>query len=154
MSKVFNILHWLRKWYWKTFDIKTFGVRVILKKGDEFFLGKHRYGNYWVFPGGGIKKNESFEDAAIRETREECNIHIKSFERVLGTYKNTTGGKNDTVTVLVAEEWIDNGKKWSLELKESGFFHFGDLPKDTSPATRKRIEEYMSGDSKDFSGKW
>lgn len=119
-------MHTLRKWYWRTFKIKTFGVRVIIKKGESIFLVKHRYGNLWVLPGGGIKKVKNAEGAAQREVREEANIEIKKFERILGTYLNTQEGKHDAVTILVAEEkeWEDKGKKWNLEIKESGFLMF------------------------------
>ena len=155
MKKVFNLLHSVRKWYWKTFKIKTFGVRVLIKKDDSVFLVKHRYGDLWVFPGGGVKKEEPIEQAAKREVYEETNISISTFERVLGVYKNTQGGKNDTVTVIVAGDWTEcSKKKWSLEILESGFFNRNNLPKGTSNATRRRIEEYYSGIQKDFSGIW
>ncbi len=155
MRKIFNLLHSVRKWYWRTFKIKTFGVRVLIKKVDSVFLVKHRYGNLWVFPGGGVKKGEPIEKAAEREVGEETNIKIDTFERVLGIYKNTQGGKNDTVTVVVAGDWIEGSKKrWSLEIKESGFFNRNNLPQNTSSATRRRIEEYYSGDQKEFSGIW
>ena len=40
---------------------------------------------------------------------------IISFEKKLGIYKNTREGKDDTVTILVAEEWEDLGRKWNWE---------------------------------------
>ena len=155
MTKIFDILQWLRRWYWRTFKIQTVGVRVIIKKDNSFLLVKHRYGNLWVFPGGGVKKCEDSETACRRETLEEANIHIISFEKHLGTYKNTTGGKNDTVTVLVAKEWKENGPdKWSLEIKEKGFFSLNELPAEISSATRRRIQEYLSGEDHYFTGNW
>ena len=155
MKKLFDILHSARKWYWRTFNVKTFGVRVIVKKDDEFLLVKHRYGDFWVFPGGGVNKNEDVRDAGVREVLEETGIHIGEFERTLGEYNNTAEGKNDTVTVLIAREWKTLiQSKWSLEIKEKGFFDVGELPKNTSPATVRRINEYLSGGIREFSGKW
>lgn len=155
MGKLFDILHWLRKWYWRTFNIKTFGVRVIVVSGGKVLLVKHRYGNYWVFPGGGIKKGEKIEDAGVREIFEETRVCIKSFEKVLGTYKNTREGKDDTVTVLVAEQWEKKEEgKWNLEIKESGFFDLVNLPQGTSPATLRRIKEYKLNLNTQFTGGW
>lgn len=154
MRKVFDLLHWLRKLYWKVFKIKTLGVRVIIKKDGKFLLVKHRYGNYWVFPGGSISRGESYENACKREVKEEVYIKINNFEKTLGTYKNTTGGKNDTVTVLVVKSWEQLKEKlFNIEVKEKRFFEFSDLPKNISPATKNRLSEYLSG-RENLSGKW
>ena len=154
MSLIYDFLHYLRKSYWRIFKIKTFGVRVIISKEGAFFLVQHRYGGLWVFPGGGIKKQESLEEAAKREIKEEANIEIKSFNRKLGVYKNTKEGRNDTVTILIAKDWQDSGRKWNWEIKDAGFFHTNSLPASTSSATKRRITEYLSGETKEFSGDW
>ncbi len=129
--------------------MKTFGVRVMIINRQfsdgKIFLVKHRYGDLWVLPGGQIKRGEAAENAAIREVFEETNIKILSFEKVLGEYKNNQEGKNDTVTVFVANEWRDGGRKWNWEIKESGFFDLENLPEGTSSATRSRVSEYITG---------
>lgn len=54
------------------------GVRAvaILIKGDKILLiHRTRQGKeFWVFPGGGVEKNEKVEDAVIRELKEEASI--------------------------------------------------------------------------------
>ena len=57
-------------------------ARVILIDGRGRVLYCHaaepRTGKrFWVMPGGGLHQNESFEDAAIRETFEETGISIQ-----------------------------------------------------------------------------
>ncbi|HXV84835.1 MAG TPA: NUDIX hydrolase [Candidatus Binatia bacterium] len=47
------------------------GGIVLLKRGVEPSLGK------WVFPGGYVDRGESVQEAAIRETKEECQIDVK-----------------------------------------------------------------------------
>ncbi len=47
--------------------------RVLYLKAHEPNTGRY----FWVMPGGGLKRNENFEDAAIRETFEETGISIR-----------------------------------------------------------------------------
>lgn len=59
--------------------IKSF---VLIEKDDRYLLIKEaapKWEEKWFFPGGGLKENESPEEAAIRETLEEagCRIELK-----------------------------------------------------------------------------
>ena len=47
------------------------GGIVLLKRGVEPEIGK------WVFPGGYVDRGESVQDAAVRETKEECQLDVK-----------------------------------------------------------------------------
>jgi ADP-ribose pyrophosphatase YjhB (NUDIX family) len=47
------------------------GGIVLLKRGVEPALGK------WVFPSGYVDRGETVQDAAVRETREECRLDVK-----------------------------------------------------------------------------
>jgi mutator protein MutT len=56
------------------------GDRVLLvRRGIEPGYGK------WVFPGGHVDRGETVEDAAIRETREECGV-IAEIDELIGLY--------------------------------------------------------------------
>jgi len=58
------------------------------------------------------------------------------------------------VTVLVVKEWESlEPKSWNVEIKDKQFFEQGELPENTSPATKKRIREYLSGRA-NCSGDW
>ena len=47
------------------------GGIVLLKRGVEPAIGK------WVFPGGYVDRGESVQEAAVRETKEECLLDVK-----------------------------------------------------------------------------
>jgi ADP-ribose pyrophosphatase YjhB (NUDIX family) len=47
------------------------GGIVLLRRGVEPALGR------WVFPGGYVDRGESVRDAAIRETKEECQLDVE-----------------------------------------------------------------------------
>ena len=55
------------------------GIGVLLVKEGKVLLG-HRIGaheaNTWGLPGGHLEFGETFEDCAIRETKEETNLTI------------------------------------------------------------------------------
>lgn len=54
-------------------------VRAIIIRQNKILLIKRIKPNktYWVFPGGGIEKGETTEQALIREIKEESGLDIK-----------------------------------------------------------------------------
>ncbi len=141
-------------WYWKIFKIKTYGVRVLIVSENQIILVKHWYNSLLVTPGGGIKKYETPEEAAIREVKEETGIEIKQLDYLLGTYSNITESKNDTVYCFVVElnKKIDLSKnKFNLEIANIYWSDIDNLPQGTSRSTVKRVQEYKNKDiQKDF----
>lgn len=47
--------------------------RILYLRAREDRTGKE----FWVMPGGGIKDTETFEEAAIRELKEETGLEVK-----------------------------------------------------------------------------
>ena len=59
-------------------------VAAIIIKDDKILL-IHRIKNgqeYYVFPGGGVKEEESLEEALAREIKEELTLDIKLFKQI------------------------------------------------------------------------
>ncbi|MBT2691659.1 NUDIX hydrolase [Bacillus sp. ISL-55] len=48
-------------------------------KDNYILMTKHVYpdGSFWTLPGGGLEAGETFEDAVIREVREEVNLDVE-----------------------------------------------------------------------------
>ena len=61
-------------------------VAAIIKKDNHFLIVKRNrkkhLGLKWEFPGGKVKENETFEEALLREIKEELNIAINIHEKI------------------------------------------------------------------------
>lgn len=67
----------------EAFDGEWRAAVGIVQCGDKFLLGLAKNSgddreNKWVFPGGGVKRGESAEKAAVREVWEETGIKCKA----------------------------------------------------------------------------
>lgn len=143
LNLLFKAISLLRRCYWFIIRPTTYGVKVIALSGDKVLLVKNRYDKYWYLPGGGIKKNESPEQCAQREIKEECGVVLKDL-KILGVYVNNIEYKRDQITLLCADISGESPTK-GLEIDELGFFDRKSLPEKTSSATKRRIKEYISG---------
>ncbi|MFA5987200.1 MAG: NUDIX domain-containing protein [Candidatus Paceibacterota bacterium] len=52
------------------------GVHSYCFYNDKLVLVSHKKDNNWTPPGGGIEKGETYEEAAIREIKEESNMKV------------------------------------------------------------------------------
>jgi len=55
------------------------GVNAIIVYNNNILLEKRRDNNSWGLIGGGVKIDESLEDALIREVSEETSIKLENF---------------------------------------------------------------------------
>lgn len=134
--------------YWRIARPRTFGVRALLvDPAGRIALVRHHYVAGWYLPGGGVDKRESAEEAIRREIVEEVGIAEVAITGVLGVYHNRAEAKDDHVIVFSADV-ADPALLTAAdprEIAEAGWFAIDALPAGTSPATRRRIDDYRAG---------
>jgi 8-oxo-dGTP pyrophosphatase MutT (NUDIX family) len=135
--------------YWRFSRGLTVGVRGLVLDGEgRVFLVKHSYVAGWHLPGGGVEKGETLLAALARELREEGNIELTATPALYSIYFNRRISSRDHVAVYVVRSFEQRAPpRPNSEIIAHGFFAIQDLPADTSPATRRRIVEVVSGRS-------
>ena len=130
----------------------TVGVRVLLVRESQVVLVKHSYESLWYIPGGGVKKNETVEQAMRREAAEEVGATLGDV-RLFGVYTNFYEYKSDHVIVFICEDFSIQDHK-SFEIEQIAFFPCDALPANVSPGCRRRIEEYQRGQRTAITAPW
>lgn len=89
---------------------ESFGVIPLRKRQGkwEVFLIQHSRGRYWGFPKGHAEGNESPEETALRELKEETNLEVIRFlqkESMNEQYQFMKGGRRvfKQVSYFIAE---------------------------------------------------
>jgi len=124
----------------------TMGVRALIRdKSGAVLLIRHSYVGGWHMPGGGVDRGETVHQAMAREVREEVGLEVIGTARMLGLYAKFRHGWSDHVSVFVVDQWSGTPKTDGLEIAECRFFAPEDVPADTTPATRRRLAEVLSG---------
>jgi 8-oxo-dGTP pyrophosphatase MutT (NUDIX family) len=128
------------------------GVRTLMTDNDKVWLIRHTYLKGWFMPGGGLKRNESLEQAARREAREETGAEL-GLITLMGVYTSYIDWKTDHAVVFMCNEFSFHGKP-DGEIAELRSFPLNALPDDMFPSHRLRLEEYQKGIPQPQFGEW
>jgi len=127
------------------------GVRVLMIQDGKVWLVRQTYIPGWFMPGGGLKRNETLEEAARREAREETGAELGPVT-LMGVYTNFAEWKTDHNVVFICIEFEVKSKPDS-EIAELRAFPLNELPADLWPGHLRRLQEYQAGSLQQF-GEW
>ena len=105
-------------------------VRVIVYRDDgKILLVRGRFSRQkWALPGGGVKYNESYEQAAVRENLEEIGLKIHNL-RYLGKANSHESYAKFSVRVFAAHA-SDYDIRCNFEMMEAQWLNMNYLPEE------------------------
>ncbi|MEI8174640.1 MAG: NUDIX hydrolase [bacterium] len=120
----------------------TRGVKCLVENNGKFLFVKLNYAHHkWTIPGGGVGKNESFIDSAIREVKEEAGIDILS-PIFIGRYESRKEYKKDVVEVYLGNSDRIDTKVDPIEIEKAEWFTRNNIPENRSSSVDKIFEFY------------
>lgn len=112
-------------------------------KGEVLLINSPRRG--WEYPGGMVEPGETFEEALLREIREETGVYVE-ITGFIGLCKNV---ERDIVNIDFFCKYIKGKLITSEESSEVRWVNRQDaLDLVTFPLTKKRLENMLSGTDK------
>lgn len=131
---------------WRLQRGMTMGSRVaIIDSMGRFLLVKHTYTPGWIFPGGGVERGESCEQAALREIEEEACVAARGPLHLYGIHSNHKAMAGDHLAFYILREFEQRPFKSSLEIADARFFESSQLPQRVDGGSRRRIHEIITG---------
>jgi ADP-ribose pyrophosphatase YjhB (NUDIX family) len=140
-ARLFHLLFLLRR-------PMTLGVRGLIhdRASNSVVLIRHTYVPGWQLPGGGVEPDETLAEALVRELAEEGNIALTAPPVLKSMHFNRRASRRDHVGFYLVEAFSQSAPKLpDHEVAEAGFFPLDRLPRDTTPATLRRIAEIFEG---------
>jgi 8-oxo-dGTP pyrophosphatase MutT (NUDIX family) len=134
-----------RAWRWQR--SVTLGAQgIIIDAESRVLLIRHTYRPGWHFPGGGVEPGESARTTVEREIEEEAGVRLEDEPQLLGLFTNFEHFPGDHIAVYVVHHWRQSSvPPPNREIAEQAFFNYETLPSDTSPGTRRRMDEVLRG---------
>lgn len=134
-------------------QIIKIGIGVMIKKQNQVLLGhrtqkaKDTGGIYepdsWTFPGGKQEYDETMQECAIREVKEETNLDISNLEIFCAT-DDIQPNKHYITIQIIANQFVGDLKVMEKDkIDEWKWFDLENLPENLYSPTKKFIENYQ-----------
>ncbi len=142
---IINVIHALRFWFVPS-KSGIRGARIIIVDDRRVLLVSHWYAPWvWTLPGGGVNKDETPEEAAIREASEETGLKVRSVAGLIGVYRGKWGRGNQVAVFYTGDFGGSLALTPNFEIMSRSWFDIDHLPEEVSGANRRRIEAYRDG---------
>ncbi len=100
---------------------KNRATAIIIRNGKVLLIHRHKPGrDYYTLPGGGVELEESFEEATIREVKEETGLDVLALQRV-SRYISLEKEENYYLTDVTAGEPALGGPEAKRQSPEDSY---------------------------------
>lgn len=135
----------LFRFYWRRTRAMTLGVRgLVIDEQGRICLVRHSYIEGWHLPGGGVEAGEDVTHALARELAEEAGVAVSEPPRLAGLFRNR-GFRGDHVALFHVTRWTPCAPRNDGEITDIVWVSPEELPEAATPATRRRIAEFVRG---------
>lgn len=86
------------------------------------------YKDSWAFPGGFVNIDESAEEAAVRELKEETGLEISDIEQLKAYSNPDRDPRERVITIAFIAESLNREVKGGDDAKEAKWFPIDNLP--------------------------
>jgi 8-oxo-dGTP diphosphatase len=121
---------------------------VVIEKEGKILLVKRKYQPYkgdWSLPAGFMEYDESPEQCAVREIKEELNLDIK-LDGLFGVYSGKDDPRTHAILVMYWAKVIGGEMKPGDDAEEIKFFSKDEVPQTIAfLAHRQIIKEFFEG---------
>jgi len=111
------------------------GKILLIKRGKNPEKGK------WAIPGGYIERDETVEEACLREVLEETGI-VGKVVSLMGVYSSPQRHPSQTIALLYVVEMAGGTEKSGDDAMDVRWFSTTDLPSSLAFDHKVMIEEY------------
>lgn len=137
-------LQQLRRAWWFLARPATRGVQAaVFTTAGKVVLVRHSYAPGWRLPGGGVKRSETPEAAALRELKEEIGLSEWGEIRHVLDFDHRPDFRRGTGT-LFRLDGARYAPRRSLEIEEIAEFDPADLPAEATGLTRRLVAAAMA----------
>lgn len=115
---------------------------VIIRDG-KVLLDKHGPDEFWKFPGGRVRDNESLQETAKREAKEELGLDVElSGDPVALTFEREKDGLREVVMLFHYRATASGQPQMQRDVREYAWHDISLLPDDCAPNVRPVVEAF------------
>ncbi len=116
------------------------GAVALVEQEGRIVLVRHSYKRGWMFPGGGVDRNEAPAEAILRELREEIGLTASAPPELLGAYIRPGLWVSNLVLFYRVRQAVFTFKPgWEIQALQLA--DPADLPEGVTLSTRRRFQE-------------
>ena len=122
---------------------------AIIVKDGKLLLQRRADNHKWGLVGGLLEMNETYEEAALREIREETGLEVR-LDALLGIYHNhnmvwSNGDRAHVITAIYLADIVSGEPRIDEESLELSFFSREELPELFAEDHRLALDAYYRG---------